>query len=263
MSTMGRIKKLTKNSLMHKLDELHYYECKAKILEKTSRGIDVGWMLIEGLIIFRFMRRMFDYKSLVLEIGVGSQPRSKVGLCLDDDSFVGCDISISHLKYSKRHYEGNYVACDAENLPFRNASFSAVLSLGVLHHLPSWERGLIELVRVLKNDGLIGLRAPIYSRNLGLLRKFSKQESPHEKPIKENLLMRQIALLGLEVIRSCRVFPRIRMPATQVIFRLLPSLRFSKPFWSVLWTFDRICDDLLGCFYICRGSDFLILGKKV
>jgi hypothetical protein len=31
---MGRIKKLTENSLMHKLGELHYYECKAKILEK-------------------------------------------------------------------------------------------------------------------------------------------------------------------------------------------------------------------------------------
>jgi SAM-dependent methyltransferase len=260
---MGRIKKLTENSLMHKLDELHYYECKAKILEKTSRGIDVGWMLIEDLIIFRFMRRMFDYESLVLEIGVGSQPRSKVGLCLDDDSFVGCDISISHLKYSKRYYGGNYIACDAENLPFRNASFGAVLSLGVLHHLPSWERGLIELVRVLKKGGLIGLREPIYSRNLSLLRKFSKQESPHEKPIKENLLMRQIALLGLEVIRSCRVFPRIRMPATQIIFRLFPSLRFSKSFWSVLWAFDRICDDLLGRFYICRGSAFLILGKKV
>ena len=62
---MGRIKKLTKNSLMHKLDELHYYECKAKILEKTSRGIDVGWMLIEDLIIFRFMRRMFSYNVII------------------------------------------------------------------------------------------------------------------------------------------------------------------------------------------------------
>ena len=147
---MGRIKKLTENSLIHKLDELHYYEYKANMLEKTSREMNMVWLLIEDLVIFRYIRRMFDYKSLVLEIGVGSQPRSKIGLCLDDDSFVGCDISISHLKYSRDIYGGNYVACDAENLPFRNASFTAVLSLGVLHHLPSWERGLIELVRVLK-----------------------------------------------------------------------------------------------------------------
>lgn len=42
---------------------------------------------------------------------------------------------------------------DATNLPFGDASFDAVLSFIMLHHVIDWERGLAEAVRVLRPGG--------------------------------------------------------------------------------------------------------------
>lgn len=45
------------------------------------------------------------------------------------------------------------VACDAEQLPFEDASFDLVFGHAVLHHLPNLDRALGELTRVLRPGG--------------------------------------------------------------------------------------------------------------
>ncbi|HEX2267178.1 MAG TPA: class I SAM-dependent methyltransferase [Actinomycetota bacterium] len=44
---------------------------------------------------------------------------------------------------------------DATALPFANASFDVVLSIGVLHHVGAWEKALIEAARVLRPGGAL------------------------------------------------------------------------------------------------------------
>ena len=51
---------------------------------------------------------------------------------------------------------------DAENLPFRDNSFSIVYSWGALHHSPDTQRAFLEAYRVLRPGGT--LRAMIYHR---------------------------------------------------------------------------------------------------
>jgi ubiquinone/menaquinone biosynthesis C-methylase UbiE len=47
------------------------------------------------------------------------------------------------------------VACDAEALPFEDASFDVVFGHAVLHHLPDLDRAFSEFVRVLRPGGLL------------------------------------------------------------------------------------------------------------
>jgi ubiquinone/menaquinone biosynthesis C-methylase UbiE len=47
------------------------------------------------------------------------------------------------------------VACDAEQLPFEDASFDLVFGHAVLHHLPNLDRAFAEFRRVLKPGGVI------------------------------------------------------------------------------------------------------------
>jgi len=47
------------------------------------------------------------------------------------------------------------IACDAEMLPFEDASFDLVFGHAVLHHLPNLERAFAEFRRVLKPGGVI------------------------------------------------------------------------------------------------------------
>ncbi len=79
-----------------------------------------------------------------------------------------------------------FVVADAENLPFRDASFDGVFMVASLHHLPNPEAGMRELARVTKPGGcvlvlrepaswffyafwplIVGLRAIIRRRNPG------------------------------------------------------------------------------------------------
>ena len=57
--------------------------------------------------------------------------------------------------------EGDFVQCSALNLPFKNGTFSAVISFGVLHHLPNPLVGMGACVHALNNGGYLLIHEPI------------------------------------------------------------------------------------------------------
>ncbi len=94
-------------------------------------------------------------KSPVLDLGCGN---GRHAAYLEKRGFevVCADISWGMLSVAGRRFKGEKVQCDAAHLPFRDRSFSTVLYLATLHHLPSRElrlRSLKEVRRVLKEDG--------------------------------------------------------------------------------------------------------------
>ena len=54
-----------------------------------------------------------------------------------------------------------FIQCDAKWLPFKDNSFDAVWTIDVLEHVPGLETALQEIMRVLKQDGLL-LFAPAW-----------------------------------------------------------------------------------------------------
>lgn len=111
-------------------------------------------------------KSMASAGTRVLDVGCGPRPLHCRGL-LD---YVGLDISPASLREAKRMFpDREFVAADAELLPFRDASFHRILCFGSLHHLPSPHCFLEEARRCLKIAGLyIGYEPNVRQRRLDL-----------------------------------------------------------------------------------------------
>ena len=98
--------------------------------------------------------------NLLLDVGCGSG-RASIPFAKNGVKVIGLDISEQMVLRAKDKSQKlgltsrvDYVVGDSENLPFRQSSFDAVLAFGVLHHVPTPQKMLQQMSKVLKNDGL-------------------------------------------------------------------------------------------------------------
>ena len=121
-----------------------------------------------------------DYRLLnigkgerVLDAGCG-EGRHSFEACKVEGSYV-CALDLSHEDLRKVRYvlgcmdEGNETGgCwtvmkgDVLNLPFRDGSFDKIICSEVLEHVANDNRGISELVRVLKVGGIMAVTVPTY-----------------------------------------------------------------------------------------------------
>lgn len=104
-------------------------------------------------------------KALEVGCGIGSEGRylSENGI-----EYYAVDLSIESLKLAADHLGQNalphrFANADATRLPFRDGTFDAVLSLGVIHHVPDIAGACRELGRVLRPGG--ALYVAVYARS--------------------------------------------------------------------------------------------------
>lgn len=105
----------------------------------------------------------FEKNSNVIEVGCGTGPYITYLSKLNKHPLiVASDISPKILLEARKRVEneGNkevvcFVACDMESLPFKNGSFDNILATQVIEHLFNDEKGLEELYRILKRDGVL------------------------------------------------------------------------------------------------------------
>ncbi len=76
-------------------------------------------------------------------------------------SAFGIDVSATALKHARHRSPASmFLLADGERLPFKDHSFSCIVANGSLEHFQSPERGLHELSRVARSDGLLLLSVP-------------------------------------------------------------------------------------------------------
>jgi len=96
----------------------------------------------------------------VLDAGCGGGRYSVAWRLLGAKPVTGLDISPINVGDANRRvqetgFEGvSFKEGDVLELPFEDAQFDIVFSNGVLHHTTDWEKGVAELVRVMKSGGL-------------------------------------------------------------------------------------------------------------
>lgn len=93
----------------------------------------------------------------VLEVGCGMGMDSR-NFSRKKSNIVSVDLSFDNVSLTKKGMElcdlqGEVVCSDAEKLPFKNESFDAYYSFGVLHHTPNTQQAVEEAYRVLKKGG--------------------------------------------------------------------------------------------------------------
>lgn len=108
----------------------------------------------------------------MLDVGCGTG-RHTVEICRWECRAVAVDLSVDDLKTAKVFWaykresrealgHADFVAADAERLPFKDAAFDKVVCTEVLEHIPDDRAGIAELVRVLKPGALIAVSVPNY-----------------------------------------------------------------------------------------------------
>lgn len=121
-------------------------------------------------------RRVYDFEARagerVLDVGAGNgfvmSRYARAGA-----RAFGVELTARGVFLCRRRFEVEGVRAfvsqgDAENLPFPDASFDAVTSMGVLHHVPHPERAIDEIHRVLRPGGQLTLM--LYHRNSAMYR---------------------------------------------------------------------------------------------
>lgn len=104
---------------------------------------------------FQALRSHLREAGRVLDVGCGT------GLFLDEisepgRSVVGVDFSADMLEEARENSTDAYlVSADADNLPFRDKSFDAVISLTLLQNMPEPRRTIREMARVVEPGGKI------------------------------------------------------------------------------------------------------------
>lgn len=122
------------------------------ISDEFSRTREFIWE--EVLPLFSCIKK----KEKVLDAGCGNG-RYYAPLSKKEVEYIGIDNSENLIKLAKNKYPGiNFKIGDILDLPFPENSFDKIISIAVLHHIPSKKlkiQFLKELKRVLKNDGVI------------------------------------------------------------------------------------------------------------
>ncbi len=88
---------------------------------------------------------------------------------------------------------------DAHHLPFADGSFDAVFNYGIIHHLEDWRRGIGEVSRVLKENGIFyfeEIYPPLYANPLfRLLLDHPRENRFHGPEFREALAAAGLSLL--------------------------------------------------------------------
>ncbi|MGD0158720.1 MAG: methyltransferase domain-containing protein [Candidatus Bathyarchaeia archaeon] len=104
--------------------------------------------------------------SRVLDVGCGTGYTTEAVLKrLEIGEVDGIDMTSQQLRKAARKLNPKKVVVnlsrgDAENLPFRNETFGAIISFGALEYFPNPERALQEMARVVKPRGRVVVGGP-------------------------------------------------------------------------------------------------------
>lgn len=129
-----------------------------------------------------------DTDKKILELGCGTGEYT-LRLAKTNSKIISLDISRVLIERAKQKIKSpnvNFIVADAENLPFKENTYDAVVGNAVLHHL-NLDNALPEIKRVLKSGGKIAFTEPnmlnpqnLIVKNIKIIKKLVG-ESPDER----------------------------------------------------------------------------------
>lgn len=123
-----------------------------------SMGIDKIWRR-KAIKLFKNLKAPY-----ILDVATGTGDMAIMAHKILDCDIVGVDISAQMLEVAEKKILKNYFQhsistqeADSENLPFKPQTFDAVMVAFGVRNFENLDKGLSEMARVLKNDGLMAI----------------------------------------------------------------------------------------------------------
>jgi len=99
--------------------------------------------------------------DFVLEIGCGTgYTTEEITRIVGEENVVAIDLTPEQLKRAVEKLKCCFMLGDAENLPFKDNTFDATISAGIVEYLPNPQKSVEEMTRVTKSGGRVVILAP-------------------------------------------------------------------------------------------------------
>jgi SAM-dependent methyltransferase len=123
------------------------------------------WVDLEGSLLTKMLTDLAPQtKGRLLDVGCGQKPYEHIFRPFVDE-YVGVEFSETYVRTSSSSRAGKPdFTYDGKTLPFESKTFDTILSIQVLEHTPTPGNLIIEMARVMKDDGLMILTAPFSFR---------------------------------------------------------------------------------------------------
>ncbi len=224
-------------------EEMHHHDKEAS--EYAKRGEkDYIWEVPTKL--FLFKNEYFLPRKVIIDFGCGPSILIKhiIPITLMKHlSYTGVDISKNMLTIAKRNVPtGKFIQGDMESVKFKRNYADIIISLGALHHSQNQYKTIDSWVQILKNDGKLLLREPLYE---ALHR--GQGESPNEEGIKIKQLVKHLQEKNMEI--KTLVF--FTSPAFHLFNRILIKIGLGgwqekRILWYPVIVMDVYLDRILG-----------------
>jgi len=189
----------------------------------------------------------------ILDLGCGAGMASYFWLASDEwdstSQWVGVDLSeaVDVARENLRHIPNtHFIQGDAMKLPFRDETFDAVLSEGVLHHTPSTKQAIASVARVIVDGGELNFY--VYRRK-GPAREFTDDyvrerllsltdEEAWDAMRSLTMLARSLASMKADVTVEEDV-PLLGIKAGRQDVQRLIYWNFAKLYWNDAFDFEE------------------------
>ena len=134
---------------------------------------------------YEFAHRFIKTGDTVLDIACGSGYGTKLLANVKNSHIYGCDISKDAIEYAEKHYHGNNIIYEIQNiskLKYSDNFFDCIVCFETIEHVPDYEKAIKEFTRVLKKNGILIISTPNkdvtqnYEENEFHYHEFSKNE---------------------------------------------------------------------------------------
>jgi ubiquinone/menaquinone biosynthesis C-methylase UbiE len=176
-----------------------------------------------------------------LELGCGTGEYT-LRLIKNTSSIIAIDISSTLIQQAKQKVNSSnvqFLIADAQNLPFKDNTFDAIVGNAVLHHF-NLDNALDEIKRVLTSGGKIAFTEPnmlnpqnIIVKNIKLIKKLVG-ESPHEgaffrwqiSQVLINKGFSDVVVIPFDFLHP--VTPKLLIPVVNILGNLLEKIPIIK-----------------------------------
>jgi len=195
--------------------------------------------------------KISDVEGTVLDAGcgVGHMGQRFVRAGRAGIDLIGMDFQEELLAAVTVGYTG-LVQGDIHNLPFKDGSFSAVLTSNALHHFPDPRRAMVEIARVLKPGGVFVCYDPRYVTPLEMVKKFLRRNdklfTKDHKSFRVDEYRELIGSSGLQVTEVSTVDTLGPLVATGLDYLKVGKLGVGPQIAKALSTADRIIEGRRG-----------------
>lgn len=136
-----------------------------KAWAKQSKYWEKNLFYSKNTLFLKWLLKISKKTDKILDQGCGIGQYTFSAYKIGFQNIIGLDFSEKLLKLARKNaknlkYNIKFVKGDIRNMPFKENFFDAVISGGIVEHVPETEKTISELSRVLKKNGYLLIHVP-------------------------------------------------------------------------------------------------------